>query len=195
MVNRSGSTKRRLNETQHRQSKTHEMGMQISRGIHPEVSQEKHLRMGEKRVRADHPGFSPAERERSGGGASDGRPCAHAVVDTTEVLGVRGGGVYQGQECNRDSSEFHWIERRTLWGRTFGRGNITCTEICVARYLFNLLPPNPQPDKLERLRCPDDMKSAINKAWEHGGADFQSRFYKSTAQGTGDERRGATSFV
>jgi hypothetical protein len=26
------------------------------------------------------------------------------------------------------------------------------------------------------------MKSAINKAWEHGGPDFQSRFDKSTAQ-------------
>ena len=50
MVNRSGSTKRRLNETQHRQSKAHKMEMQISRGIHPEVSQEKHLRMGEKEL-------------------------------------------------------------------------------------------------------------------------------------------------
>jgi hypothetical protein len=28
----------------------------------------------------------------------------------------------------------------------------------------------------------DNMKSAINKAWEHGGADFQSRFDKFTAQ-------------
>jgi hypothetical protein len=28
----------------------------------------------------------------------------------------------------------------------------------------------------------DNMKSAINKAWEHGGADFHSRFDKSTAQ-------------
>jgi hypothetical protein len=27
-----------------------------------------------------------------------------------------------------------------------------------------------------------NMKSAINLAWEHGGADFQSRFDKSTAQ-------------
>jgi hypothetical protein len=26
------------------------------------------------------------------------------------------------------------------------------------------------------------MKSAINVAWEHGGADFQLRFDKSTAQ-------------
>jgi hypothetical protein len=28
----------------------------------------------------------------------------------------------------------------------------------------------------------DSMQSAINMAWEHGGADFQSRFDKSTAQ-------------
>ena len=28
----------------------------------------------------------------------------------------------------------------------------------------------------------ENMKSAINMAWEHGGADFQSRFDKSTAQ-------------
>jgi len=28
----------------------------------------------------------------------------------------------------------------------------------------------------------DNMKSAINMAWEHGGGDFQSRFGKSTAQ-------------
>jgi hypothetical protein len=27
----------------------------------------------------------------------------------------------------------------------------------------------------------DNMKSAISKAWEHGGPDFQSRFDKSTA--------------
>ena len=28
----------------------------------------------------------------------------------------------------------------------------------------------------------DNMRSAITMAWEHGGADFQSRFDKSTAQ-------------
>jgi hypothetical protein len=28
----------------------------------------------------------------------------------------------------------------------------------------------------------DNMKSAINVAWEHGGADFHLRFDKSTAQ-------------
>jgi hypothetical protein len=28
----------------------------------------------------------------------------------------------------------------------------------------------------------DSMKSTIKMAWEHGGADFQSRFDKSTAQ-------------
>ena len=28
----------------------------------------------------------------------------------------------------------------------------------------------------------DNMKSAINTAWEHGGPDFQARFDKSTGQ-------------
>jgi hypothetical protein len=28
----------------------------------------------------------------------------------------------------------------------------------------------------------DNIKSAINMAWEHGGVEFQSRFDKSTAQ-------------
>jgi hypothetical protein len=28
----------------------------------------------------------------------------------------------------------------------------------------------------------DNMRSAINMAWEHGGADFQSRLDKSTGQ-------------
>src|SRR4029077_9055864 len=126
MVNRSGSTKRRLNETQHREFKTHKMGMQISRGIYLEESQEKHLRVGEKGTRADHPGFSPAERERSGGGASDGGSCAHAAIDPPEVLGVRGGGGLSRARVPSRSHEGSWIGQRTLWGRTFGRGDITC---------------------------------------------------------------------
>ena len=60
----------------------------------------------EKGTRADHPGFS-SEGERSGGGKSDGGPCAHAVIDTTEVVGVRGGWVYQGQACDSDSEKVH----------------------------------------------------------------------------------------
>jgi hypothetical protein len=40
------------------------------------------------------------------------------------------------------------------------------------------------------------MKTAIDNAWEHGGADFQSRFDKSTAQAQemkeGSVRAGST---
>src|SRR5262245_19398076 len=41
----------------------------------------------------------------------------------------------------------------------------------------------------------DNMKSAINVAWEHGGADFQLRFDKIHRTGTGNERRGAAGSV
>src|SRR5215831_15411270 len=122
MVNRSGSTKRKLNETQHREIKTHEMRMQISRGIHPEVSQAKYLWVGETGIRADHSGFSSAERERSGGGAPDGRPCSHAVVDTTEVLSLGGGGVYQGQECHCDRTKVHGSGEELCGTELLGEG-------------------------------------------------------------------------
>jgi hypothetical protein len=41
----------------------------------------------------------------------------------------------------------------------------------------------------------NDRKQAINVAWEHGGADFQSRFDKSTAQAQENERRHVAGFV
>ena len=36
---------------------------------------------------------------------------------------------------------------------------------------------------------PQAVRAAINEAWEHGGADFQSRFDKSTAQETAIRRK------
>ena len=41
----------------------------------------------------------------------------------------------------------------------------------------------------------DNMKSAINMAWEHGGTDFQMRFDKSIRASRADERRGAAGSV
>ena len=41
----------------------------------------------------------------------------------------------------------------------------------------------------------DNIKSAINMAWEHGGADFQSRFDKATGQALEMKAGGATGSV
>ena len=66
--------------------------------------------------------LSSAERERSGGGAPDGRPCSHAVVDTTEVLGLGGGGVYQGQEYHRDRTKVHGSGEELCGTELLGEG-------------------------------------------------------------------------
>ena len=81
--------------------------MQISCGVHPEVSQEKYSWMGTHGVGTDHTGVSATEGGRGGGGALDGRSRAHAVVDPTEVFSVGGGGVHQGQERDSNSSEVY----------------------------------------------------------------------------------------
>ena len=41
----------------------------------------------------------------------------------------------------------------------------------------------------------DNMKSAINMAWEHGGADFQSRLINPLRTSPGDEIGGAAGFM
>src|SRR5262249_42073772 len=125
MVNRSGSTKRRLNETQHREFKTHKMGMQISCGVHPEVSQEKHLWVCEKKVRADHPDL--AQQKESV--VEEGHLMAdhvHMLLSIPPKYSVSGWWGLSRARVPLRSHEGSWIGRRTLWDRTFGRGAITC---------------------------------------------------------------------
>jgi REP-associated tyrosine transposase len=53
--------------------------MQISCGVHPEISQEKYLRVDQKRTGTDHSGTRAAEGKHGRGGASDGGPRSYAV--------------------------------------------------------------------------------------------------------------------
>jgi hypothetical protein len=41
----------------------------------------------------------------------------------------------------------------------------------------------------------DNMRAAINEEWEHGGADFQSRFDKATARAVEMKKGSATRSV
>ena len=113
--------------------------MQIARGIHPEISQAKYLWVGETGIRADHSGFSPAERERSGGGAPDGRPCLHAVVDTTEVLGLRGGGFIKGKSAIAIARRF--MDRaknfvgQNFWARGYYVSTVGRDEAQIREYI------------------------------------------------------------
>jgi hypothetical protein len=80
-------------------------------------------------------------------------------------------------------------------GRHFKEGAIQETHPLALALVSRYFPPavaakvyivsfrsidNRRPSKFIVLA--DNMRAAINMAWEHGGADFQSRFDKSTAQ-------------
>ena len=96
--------------------------MQISRSVHSEISQEGDLGRTSQRTGSDSSGFGTAERGRGGGGTPDERPCAHAVVDTTEVLSVRGGGVYQREECHSDSAKIYGTGEELCGTALLGEG-------------------------------------------------------------------------
>src|ERR1700757_5195087 len=101
--------------------------MQISCGVHPEISQEKYLRVDQKRTGTDHSGTRAAEGKHGRGGASDGGPRSYAVVDTTEVLGFRGGGVYKREECDRYRAQLHGSSENFVGQNFWARGYYVST--------------------------------------------------------------------
>ncbi len=77
------------------------MGMQISRGVHTEVSAEGTVCAVAAGPGASLSGLGRAKGQQGGGGAFDVRPRAYAPERAAEILGVERDGVHQGQE--RDS--------------------------------------------------------------------------------------------
>ena len=76
---------------------------------------------------ADYRGVSTTERGRGGGGTLDGGSRAYVVVDTAEVLSVRGGGVHQGQECDRHSAKVYGPGEEFRWAKLLGEGYYVST--------------------------------------------------------------------
>ena len=74
------------------------MGMQISCGIHPEVSAQGALQGAAAPLGSRIPVAYGAEGMPRGGRAFDAGSCAYAAECAAEVCGVAGGGLHQGQE-------------------------------------------------------------------------------------------------
>jgi len=98
------------------------MGMQVSCGVHPEVSAQGDVRVDTQRAWGDYEGVGPTQGKRGGGGASDGRPCAHDVVDPAEVFGIGGGGVHQGEEYDSDRAKIYGSEKELCRVELLGEG-------------------------------------------------------------------------
>lgn len=101
-VSRSKHTEGSFADGRTRKPKSHQVGVQISRGVHPEVQTKDAVRRVAEALGGGVPTFGGAEGEPDRRGAPDGRPRAHDDLDTAEAGSVRGDRVHQGEE--RDPS-------------------------------------------------------------------------------------------
>src|SRR5450631_472068 len=96
------------------------MGVQISCGIHPEVSAEVAVSGAAFALGGDVSRVDAATGIGGGGRAPVGGSCAHAFVDSTKVVSVAGDGVHQGKECNSHCPDVRGqaaeLHRATLLG-------------------------------------------------------------------------------
>jgi len=96
----SHAHERNLTDGRLREPKPHDMDLQISCGVHSEMSAQAAVSGPAPISGRGLPEACAAERVESRGRAFDARPCPHAVVDSAKIRGVAGRRVYQGQECD-----------------------------------------------------------------------------------------------
>jgi hypothetical protein len=119
-VNRSKCNGKETVQERVSDSKSYEVGMQISRGVYSEVSAQSLVWAIAAVLGRGGAGVSAAERESRRRRAFASRPRTYAAVDSAQICGSAGGGIAEGEECNshcpdiwRAAAEFC---RRTLLG-------------------------------------------------------------------------------
>src|ERR1700679_2037058 len=94
--------------------------MQIPCGVHKQVPEEDPVWANPERVGAGVSGTGAAEGMRDNRGASDGRPCAHVALDSTEVFGGPGAGVSEGENGDPHCSGVCWAEAELCGAAVLG---------------------------------------------------------------------------
>lgn len=137
IVNRSKFTKGDKSEGI-RNAQAYNLGVQISCGVHSEISEESTVWAIEAGTWERVPGTCRAKRMRDRRGALDGRSCAHADLGAAEVFGGTGHGVYQREKCDpyrksvcRTKKELRWAAflGEEILGVNGGKKRIRCAPL------------------------------------------------------------------
>ena len=117
------------------------MGLQISRGVHPEVPETNPVRATEKRLGRGVPAIGIAKREPDRRGAFDVRSRAYDDLDTTEVFGIASGRVHQREECDPSCTSIRRAKAEFCWAEFLG-SRILCVnggrdETVIREYIRN----------------------------------------------------------
>jgi len=127
--------------------------MQISRGVHTEVSEESVVSTVAEGTRNGVSRIGQTAGERGAGGPSDGRSCAYAALNTAEAFGVGGDGIREGQKRYSRGPGVCWPEAEFCGPALLARGYWVSTvgkdEAAVRRYIQEQEKEDQRLDQLE----------------------------------------------
>ena len=96
----------KINKGRLPKTESYKMELQISRYLHPEISGQAIVWSGEARVGNGIPPIGGTKRQPDSGRSHDERSCTHAAGDTAETVGLKRGGVCEGEERNSRGATF-----------------------------------------------------------------------------------------
>jgi hypothetical protein len=133
------------------QPKSHQVGVQVSFGVHPEVSPQSALRQSSPISGNGISRVGKATGERNCRGPLLSRPCAYADSDSPEVFGVAGSRAHQGEERNPNGPGLHQcFKGYHFWSRGYLVSTVGIDEATIRDYICNQ-EENDQKDDQNRL--------------------------------------------
>jgi hypothetical protein len=126
------------------------MGMQISCGVHPEVSEEGVVSAIEAGTGNGVSRTGATTGERNYRGAPDAGSCAHVDLDSAEAFGVIADGVHERQECDSHRAGVCWAAQR-FWARGYWVSTVGKNEAAVRRYIQEQEKEDQRLDQMELM--------------------------------------------
>jgi len=122
-------------------AKSHQLGVQVPRGVHSEVPQKGAVRRLEAIFGRSISPIGRAEGEPDRRGAPDAGSCAHDDSDPAEICGVTGRGIHQGEKCDSLARVYGEKKRNFVGQHFWARGYFVSTggrdEAVIREYIRN----------------------------------------------------------
>src|SRR6202050_2629681 len=123
----SHSHERNRTDGRVRDAKPHDVGLQIPRCLHPEISAQAPVSGVEETAGRSFPSARGSERSEGRRGAFASGPCSHAFVDPTKIRGVERGRVHQGKERDPSGADVRRTEAQFRGAKLLG-ARLFCEE-------------------------------------------------------------------
>src|SRR5437899_6100057 len=138
----------------------YEMGLQISRGVYSEATEEAGIRSVTATAWGDFSRIGLTQGVHDRGGTHDGRPCAHVLEHCAQIRGLERGWITEGEERDPDCAQVRRPPEKFHRRALLGQGVLRFHGRAGREHRSSV---HPQPGSGRRALRPDETRHGMSR--------------------------------